>query len=114
MTMNEKSMSRSWTTAAMAAGAGAVMLALDSFWRSVRTRSRGIRPRGGFGDGKVKVVRVISGDDAENLAVMAASEDSAAQRGVISASRSVKRPRATRAARTSRTSSRARRPTRPG
>jgi membrane-associated protease RseP (regulator of RpoE activity) len=82
MTMNESSMNRSWTVAAMATGAGAVMLALGIFLAVGKDTLAGDPVKGGdSGDDQVKVVRVITGDDADGVTIMSGAGEDTAQRG---------------------------------
>jgi membrane-associated protease RseP (regulator of RpoE activity) len=82
MPMNENSMNRSWTVAAMAAGAGAVMLSLGIFLAVGKDTLAGDPAKGGdSGEDQVKVVRVISGDDADGDGVTIVSGSDAAHRG---------------------------------
>lgn len=85
--MNESSMNRSWTVAAMAAGAGAVMLALGIFLAVGKDTLAGDPvKRGESGDDQVKVVRVISGDDADGVTIFSGSDEADAHRGYLGVS----------------------------
>jgi membrane-associated protease RseP (regulator of RpoE activity) len=79
MTMNEKTMSRSWKIAALASAAGAATLAFGMFLAvakdSVAADNVKVYESAGDGDGNVKVVRVVSGDDSSPEAQAAAEAD---------------------------------------
>jgi membrane-associated protease RseP (regulator of RpoE activity) len=90
MTMNEMTTSRPWKTAALASAAGAATLAFGMFLAVAKDSVAGdqvkVYQSDGDGDGSVKVLRVVSGDDSSpeaQAAAEAAAELDAARGGYL-------------------------------